>query len=109
MFTILRNVIDGATESAQGPPGLNSVSGGAAIIINVLIGVTFSMSIIGIAYAFIEYIMSQGDPKRIAKAWNSLLWSVIAAMVTVAAIAIKNVLIHTFNVQSGDIQNGPDF
>ena len=58
-------------------------------VVNLMIGVGVSIAIIAIAYAFLQYTTSAGDPDKISKAGRALIWAVIAAFVSLAAVAIK--------------------
>lgn len=59
------------------------------IAINLLIGVTFSVSIAVIAWAGLQYIQSNGDPKNAAKAWQTFLWGTMAAIIAISVLALK--------------------
>jgi hypothetical protein len=108
MFGLLNNVIN-----ESGSPALdryNSVATIGSALINVLIATVFSISLIGIAYASVQFILSEGDPKRIDKARNSMMWSIVAALIAIASIAIKVAIIQATGVSSTDISGtAPNF
>lgn len=87
-----------------------SLSSIIAIVVNFIIGVGFSLSMIGIAYAFIQFIMSQGDPKVQKVARDALAFSIIAMMISLMTVAIKTVVFRAAGVSSGNIiGNDPGF
>lgn len=57
--------------------------------------VGFFLAIVGIAAAFVLYIVSQGDPKAIQRAQTALLYSGIAAFVSLMGFVLKNVVVNT--------------
>lgn len=103
MFGVLNNI-----EAANPAPSSFSnwsVSAILGIILNIVIGVGFSLSIVGLAYSGIIYVTSSGDPKNARKAWDGFLWSAIAAMITLAAFVIKAVALNLFGVDTPAIRN----
>lgn len=109
MFIHLQEAFS-SLEPGEDLGNLTTIGSIAAIIANVMIGAGFSIAIIGIAYSAVQYIMSRGDPKNISAAWNSFLWSTIAAIVGLAVLVIKAAILNAFGVVSPEIQNNvPSF
>jgi hypothetical protein len=75
------------------------------IILNVVMGVGFSISLISIAFSGILYVTSSGEPKNTAKAWSGFLWGAIAGMVTLFAFVIKAAVLGLVGVSNANIVN----
>lgn len=74
------------------------------IVINVMIGVTFALSIVGIAYSFLQFVLSRGDKKLVEKAKTGLTWSVAVFILTFLIVALKRVFFNLIGV-STDLNN----
>ncbi|NMB69588.1 hypothetical protein GYA27_00070 [candidate division WWE3 bacterium] len=97
MFDILDQIVDEAPPEAQAT-NINSVGAMSAILINVMLGVSFSVSLIMLAFGAFRYVVSSGDPKLIEKSYHTMFWSLIALIMTVLAVAIKNVVTAAMGV-----------
>ena len=108
MFNLLDNVITSSTNShpEERLDRFDSISSILGFVANVAVGVSFSLAIISLGYAFIQYVISSGDPKAIQKAQSALIYAVISAVVSILAFAIKTVVLNAMGVQSPDLQNG---
>ena len=82
-----------------------SVSAILGLILNIMLGVSFSISLISIAYAGILYVNSSGDPKNASKAWQGFLWGALTGMVTLGIFVIKNAIVALFGVTNPNIIN----
>ncbi len=89
MLDLLKQSIVSVDHDYSNVGGVASISDMFAIIINVLLGVTFAISLVGIAYAFVQYIVSMGDKDAIKNAQKALTWSVIAMLVSFLAVILK--------------------
>lgn len=85
---------------------INSIGALGAMILNVSLGIAFSISIIMFGFGAFRYILSSGDPKLIEKAYHTMFWSFLAALVSVLAIAIKNAVAAAAGVTDPNIING---
>ena len=85
--------------------GISGIGDILAIALNVIMGVGFSLAIISIAYAGIQYITSSGDPKNTQRAFSGFLWGAIAAAVTLLSFVIKNSIIKLTTVSDTNILN----
>lgn len=83
--------------------GITKMSDVLNVVVNVLIGSGFAISIITMGYAMFQYAMSRGEPKEIATAYNTALWGFIAAVVSLVATALRVVGIKLFGVTNPDI------
>lgn len=73
----------------------------ANVLVNLLVGVGFAIGLVGLAYGFVQYVMSEGEKDKIAKAQSAITFSVIAIIVSLLAVTIKIIffaLIGTTNV-----------
>lgn len=111
MFNNLTNSLNQAqVTNEERLTNLTSIGQLGAMIMNLTISISFSVSIIAIGYAFIQFMMSQGDPKVIKTAQNALTWSIIAGLVSLASVGIKKAVLNAYGVTSSDINNGtPSF
>jgi len=91
MFDILDELVAGAPTEAQ-IDRIDSVGAMSAILLNTMIGASFSVSLIMLAFGAFRYVLSSGDPKLIEKSYHTMFWSFIAMLVTMLAMAIKNLV-----------------
>jgi hypothetical protein len=75
---------------------ITSFTGVVSVIVNLFIGAAFSISVIALAYGFISMAMAQGDKIALSKAKNTAVFSVVAIIVSLMAVAIKNALFNSF-------------
>jgi len=83
MFSALRDVFNAV--EVDYAPSLRSFQSPAhlfSMAINLVMGVGFSISITVIAYSMFMYIISSGDPDKTKKAWQTFIYGVIAAAVS---------------------------
>ena len=99
------NYIDGLTVGTDSLLHIQSIGDVLGIIINVLMGSGFAISLACIGYSAIQYALSAGDPKAAQTAWHSFIWGVIAAAVSLGALVIKLAIARTIGVTSTDITN----
>ena len=74
-----------------------------SMVINVLIGVGFMIGIIAIVLSAIKYTMSQGDPDKTKEAWRAFIYGVIAAAISLGAVALKVIVLKAFGVETTGI------
>lgn len=86
-----------------------TVGGIAAIIVNLVIGVGFSVGLLAISYSFVMYVLSGGNPDKTKKAWNAFLYGVIGTAIAIGVFALKNIVVGAFGVSSTDIEGMPGF
>jgi len=78
----------------------NSFSDIFSYAINFLLGVTFAVAFVGIAFSFVQFVLSKGDKDSITKAKTALTWSVVAMLVAFFVLALKNILYRLIGVSS---------
>ena len=111
MFDDLENAINRAvTDPAERAVQFTDIYSIASLVVNIFIAGAFSISTIGLAYAFIQFMMSHGDPKAVEKARNAAFWSALGIMLALLAVAIKNVVFRGFGATAnGLINEDPGF
>ena len=103
MLNLLSNVI--ALSPLDDVSGIESMSNVLAMVMNLVVAVGFSVTMITLAYSMVQYVLSGGDPKLTKKAWNTFIWSVIAAVVTLSSFAIKQIFARGIGVADPEILN----
>ena len=68
---------------------IDSIGDVLGMVVNILIGVGVSLSLVFIGLAGIRYIMAGGNPDNMEQAQKSLTYSIFALVLTVGAIAVK--------------------
>ncbi|OGC68202.1 hypothetical protein A2415_02810 [candidate division WWE3 bacterium RIFOXYC1_FULL_39_7] len=110
MFQDLENSINRAVPAGERVTRIDDIYSLAAFIVNIFIGAAFGISLIGLAYAFIQFMMTHGDPKAVEKARNAAFWSILGIILSLLAVAIKNVVFRGFgSTANGLINEDPGF
>ncbi|NMB91719.1 hypothetical protein GYA37_02640 [candidate division WWE3 bacterium] len=60
---------------------------------NVAIIIAVGITVVTLAFAFVQFAMSRGDEKLLKKAQSSATWSVIGLVVVLIAFALKDILV----------------
>jgi len=95
------NILNIVADAKSGlTSGLNMVSGGAASGVDVSSTIskitTFLFALIGIVAVFViilggfNMMISSGDPGKVKKGKDTILWGIIGLIVTILAYAIVN-------------------
>jgi hypothetical protein len=108
MFVILNNVAGNIAPNWQ-LDRYNSLNSIGSAVVNVLLGVVFSVSLITLAFSGILYVMAQGDPKRLETAWRAFIWSVVSMMVALLVVGIKAAVLAAMGTTDTNLINGPSF
>ena len=90
IYTTFATGIGGQTGELAGDQTFNSAIG---TIIQAIIGVIGVVAVIFIIVGAINYTMSQGDPGKVKKARDTILYSVIGLIVALLAFAIVNFIL----------------
>ena len=88
-------VTDGLTATG-GTSSKTSVSDIVKTIVNVLLFIIGSISVIMIIIGGIKYTVSNGDSSAVTSAKNTILYAVIGLMVAIFAYAIVNFVVSHF-------------
>lgn len=74
-----------------------------SMALNLLVYLGFLISIVAIAFSFIKYILSEGDPERTKEAWSAFILGVIAAAISLGAVALKVIIMKIIGVETTGI------
>ncbi len=66
---------------------------------NIAIIISAGLATVSLAYSFVMYVTSAGDPKAAQKASRALTWGIIALIVTMVAWGIKTILFKLLNIK----------
>ncbi|MCB9823513.1 hypothetical protein H6802_00955 [Candidatus Nomurabacteria bacterium] len=102
MFYYLQK-INGSASGLTGS-NFNSIGDVLGLILNVMIGVGISLSIIFIGFSGIRVITSLADPKKYATAMKSFYYSLLGLLLTFAVLLIRIILLNIVGI-GGDLQN----
>lgn len=83
------------TNNIPDPGHINTVGDVLGIVLNVMMGVGVSISIIFIGIAGIRFVTSGGNPDNMEQAKKALTYSVVAMVLSVGAIAIKYIFLNS--------------
>jgi hypothetical protein len=100
MLDVLKQTIDGISDEFKIVGDVDNIGTLVIVIINILLGVTFALSIVGIAYSFFLFVISMGDKDAVKRAKTSLTWSVIVLVLCFFVIALKKILFSLLGVSS---------
>jgi hypothetical protein len=98
MFEVLKQTILGIDTNYAQVGGIDTAGKLVVVIINILMGVTFALSIVGIAYSFFLFVISAGDKDAIKKAKTSLTWSVVVLLLSFFVVVLKNIFFALIGV-----------
>jgi len=98
MFDYLRAAVGGFAFGDRAVSRFTTVQAVVITIANVFILIALGLSVISIAYSFVQFVVSTGDEKLLAKAQTSLLWGAIGFIIAALAFVLKNVLLRTVGV-----------
>jgi len=104
MFQTIDNAIDdiGSTLGTIGGD-YNTVSDVLGVAINLLIAVSFSISIISITLSAVMYILSGGNPEKTSKAWKAFLYGVIGGAISLGLIVLKQIVFKLVGLDTSGI------
>lgn len=63
--------------------------------------IAFGVSFVMLAYAFIQFITSTGDPKRMEKPKSAITWSILGLILATLLQGIKDILLRTLGYDTG--------
>jgi hypothetical protein len=103
MLELLNKTVNGINPNIQSVGDIGASANPVELVnmvINILLSVTFALSIIGIAYSFFLFILSGGDKDAVKKAKTSLTWSVVVCLLCFLVIALKQTLFNLLGVST---------
>ena len=78
---------------------VSSIQGAEDLVgpaVNIFLGIALSVSLIGIMFAGVKIIWSEGDPKAVETGRAYLNYSIRALLFSFAAIALEQIIRNTF-------------
>lgn len=98
------------TATYPDPEGLDTLSGWLGLIINIVMGAAVSVSVIAIIYSGIQFIVSRGDFKALAKARTAFVYSIVAFILAIGAFTVKVLVFGLAGTLTSETANEvPDF
>lgn len=97
MFNIIDEVSNNINPDFAGP-GYDSVSEISAIALNFMMAISFSFGIVAITYGFVSYVLSGGAPEKTKKAWYTIIYGLVGAMIGLATVVLKDLALGTLNL-----------
>lgn len=100
MFNLLNNTI--ANSGITEPPYEGSrIAWIISTVVSTVSVIAFGVSFVMLAYSFILFITSSGDPKRIEKPKSAVTWSIIGLILATLLQGIKAILLDTLGYDPG--------
>lgn len=106
MSPLLNQVVQGAPNEVK-LSGFTTIYSFMSVIINVVIGGVFSLACITLAYGFVQFAMSKGDPKDSEKARFAVEWSLVAMLIALLSVALKIAFFKAAGVTGALNSNNP--
>ncbi len=101
MFNLLNDSIAKSNIEVDNP-GLGSGIGWIiSTAVNVVTIIAFGVSFVMLAYAFVQFITSTGDPKRLAVPKSAITWSIVGLLLATLLQGIKLLILKTLGYDSG--------
>ena len=108
MFDTINNMINNAQPNQTDVVDrFGSIGDIAGMIINLVIGIGFSISMLAVALSFVMYVLSGGDPDKTKKAWNAFLYGIIGAAISLGVVALKIIVVKAFGIDDPNILDVP--
>jgi peptidoglycan biosynthesis protein MviN/MurJ (putative lipid II flippase) len=98
MLDVLKETITGIGVNYRRAGGIDTAGEVVVVVINILTGVTFALSIVMMAYSFFLFVVSAGDKDAVKKAKTSLTWSVVVLLLCFFVIALKKIFFALLGV-----------
>lgn len=106
MFDALEEVANNINPEFAPPTTYNTFTDIAGVIVNLVIWVSFGISIIAIAYSMVMYITSAGNPDKTKRAWGAFVWGIVAALVSLSLVVLQAIAFNVITGQSGESMPG---
>ena len=62
-------------------------------VLNIVFGVLAGIAFISVVYGGFKYVISQGEPDKIGKAKNIIMYSIVGLVIAMSAFGIVNLLL----------------
>lgn len=96
------DILNGSLEMSGIDSPVNDVGSMINIAVNVVSVIAFGVSLVMLAYAFVQYIISTGDPKRLVNPKNALTWSILGLILSLSLFTIKQLILGLLGLNSGN-------
>ncbi|MFC1756182.1 hypothetical protein ACFLZK_02200 [Patescibacteria group bacterium] len=110
MFDTISKIFNNA-DSNQGQGvswgRFGTIESTVGVVINLVIGLGFSISMVAITISFVMYVLSEGDPDKTKRAWSAFLYGVIGAALSLGIVALKTIVVKAFGINDTNILNVP--
>lgn len=88
---------DGVEAIGGGAGGTQDLTDTLGTVINVLLFIVGAVAVIMIIFSGIQYVASSGDPARIKKAKDTLIYSIVGLVVALLAFAVVNFVLTSLD------------
>lgn len=99
-FIRFAQLIDGSDVNVPNkglsPGNSQALSGTIKTVMSIVFGTLGAIAVLIIVIAALQYVISAGDPQRINKAKNTIIYAVIGLIVAVLSYAIVEFVFRTF-------------
>lgn len=95
MFNALQETFNNVDPAYRSGAGFTTIEGFVGMVANLMIGAGISIGFIGIAYGFIQFTTTLGDPKRALDARYAVLLGAVAVLVSMLGWLIKSAIYAT--------------
>ena len=89
--------LTGCSQYGKDTGNQNNLMGVITTIINVIVGIVGFIAVVMIILGGIQYTTSAGDPGKVKKAKDTILYGIIGLVVAILAFAIVNFVLGSLN------------
>lgn len=93
LIQFAQNNLDPSKVNIPGAKSVEQQTGQIATVRGIVFGAIAAAAVLLITIAGVQYILSQGDPQKVAKAKNTILYSVIGLVITLVAATLVMFLV----------------
>lgn len=97
--------IAGGANCSKGKDQQENLFGSQGIftkIVNIMLFLIGSLSVIMLIYGGVQYVLSSGDAGKVTKAKNTILYAIVGIVVAILAYAIVNFVISNVSGEGSD-------
>jgi hypothetical protein len=94
-FNTLYNVMDFAPDN---PNKYSNVQSFVDVLAYFFVGVAGSLSVVAIAFGFLQIATSTGDPKNTERAQRALIWGAFGLVISIIIWVLKLVLFNAVGI-----------
>lgn len=90
ILQIFAQLLDSSTKLPQASPDR-----AGPVIINIVFSIIGAIALLIIVISGFRFVISSGEPEKVAKARQSIIYAVVGLVVTISAAAILNFVISS--------------